>query len=180
MKYKPSFSRLCSSLHFHAGASHDRKQRRRHQGMFFCLLETLTPASPQQIGMAHSQMRFLLAAWGEKKKGHPLQLFYMTHRVITSLLTYLPFNQLQGPGRGVGACQCVCVFAHVCQFDLHRGCISLLVPLHLCTKIKIPCCFSVAYGISLTTNLLTHETCPYLACTVNQRLLLSLICMHWV
>lgn len=49
-------------------ASHDLKQKRRHQGMFFCLLETLTPALPQQIGMAHSQMRFLPAARGEKKK----------------------------------------------------------------------------------------------------------------
>lgn len=87
MKYKPSFRSLCSSLHFHTGASHDRKQRRRHQGMFFRLLETLTPASPQQIGMAHSQMRFLLAAWGEKKRSaittilHDSQSYHISARL---------------------------------------------------------------------------------------------------
>ena len=71
-------------------------KRRGTGGMFFCLLETLTPASPRQIGTAHSQMRFLLACVGdwkkEKKKGHPLQLFYMIHRYRISALLPFPFN----------------------------------------------------------------------------------------
>lgn len=79
--------RLCSCLHFHTGPSHDRKQKRRHQGMFFCLLETLTPASPQQIGTAHSQMRFLLAAQGVEKRSpittilHDSQSYHISARL---------------------------------------------------------------------------------------------------
>lgn len=80
-------TRLCSSLHFHTGPSHDRKQKRRHRGMFFCPLETLTPASLRQIGTARSQMRFLLAAQGVEKRSaittilHDSQSYHISARL---------------------------------------------------------------------------------------------------
>lgn len=83
--------------------------------MFFCLLENLTPASPQQIGMAHSQMRFLPAAWGGKKRSpittilHDSQSYHTWAR-CRCMLTFV--------------CVCVCLCA-----CLHTGFISLLVSL---------------------------------------------------
>ena len=158
-----SFARLCSSLHFHTGASHDLKQRRRHQGMFFCLLETLTPASLRQIGMACSQMRFLPTAWGEEKK--------VTHYNYSTWFTELshlcsptfPLISFGDLGK-VSVCECVCLP------DTHRGLISF--SLHLWSHKNYN-----PMLLFLKNTFIAPCICPYLACTVNQRLPLSPRCM---
>ena len=123
--------------------------------MFFCLLETLTPASPQQIGMAHSQMRFLPAAWGEKKK--------VTHYNYSTWFTEL--SHLCSPTFPLisfGDLGKVYVHISVCVCALVRFYFSLAFCLfiYVCTKIKIPCCFSQTYGISFNNKFIDPWNLP--------------------
>lgn len=122
------------------GPSHDRKQKRRHRGMFFCLLETLTPALPRQIGTARSQMRFLLPAQGVEKRSpittilHDSELSHLCSPTFTLI-------SFRGPGAGVGAGECRGVRTHVCAHVRLICTLSthfLFLALYPQSKIKTP------------------------------------------
>lgn len=145
--------------------------------MFFCLLETLTPASLQQIGMAHSQMRFLLAAWGEKKRS-PITTILHDSELSHPCSPTFPLISFRDPARW--RFMLVCVFVHMRLVDLHWGSMSLLVPLHLYTKIKTLCWFSVAYWISFKHAFIDQWNLLSFGPHWESDITFSTESMHWV